>query len=238
MPFLACLWIQYTRRLCQPGCRWQSSRARLHTTFACSLWDTGGRWSQNTPQTRACCQRPCCRRCRSPLQDLKSSPTSKNTAAGKDPILEQKEEMHHIIHKATPEQLGLTIETRRAGRRQHGRSGSSSGGGSGSGNRAGLPMAGDKIRDCGNPDARDGVHRQAQDRRRVCGRRRGDAPAPRRRASVQRGRHNKAGVGVDAQRDSRGGRRHDCTARREDGGRTHERRIRKRRGATKAGALR
>ncbi len=36
-----------------------------------------------------------------------------NTAAGKDHVLEQKEEMHHMIHKATPEQLDLMLEALR-----------------------------------------------------------------------------------------------------------------------------
>ena len=36
-----------------------------------------------------------------------------NTAAGKDHVLEQKEEMHHMIRKATPEQLDLMLEALR-----------------------------------------------------------------------------------------------------------------------------
>ena len=36
-----------------------------------------------------------------------------NTTTDKDPVLEQKEEMHHRIHKATPEQLDLMLEALR-----------------------------------------------------------------------------------------------------------------------------
>ena len=36
-----------------------------------------------------------------------------NTAADKDHVLEQKEEIHHMIHKATPEQLDLMLEALR-----------------------------------------------------------------------------------------------------------------------------
>ena len=36
-----------------------------------------------------------------------------DTAAGRDPVLEQKQEIHHMIRKATPEQMGLMLEALR-----------------------------------------------------------------------------------------------------------------------------
>lgn len=36
-----------------------------------------------------------------------------STAAGKDPVLEQKQDIHHIIRKVTPKQLGLMLEALR-----------------------------------------------------------------------------------------------------------------------------
>ena len=100
-------------------------------TFACSLCDTESMESEYTTNKHMLSE-ILLQKMRESFARSKEFLDLENTAAGKDHILEQKEEMHHMIRKATPEQLGPDARgaPRRVWRRQYDRSGNNGSSGS------------------------------------------------------------------------------------------------------------